>query len=86
MLSALMQKRTVRWGRKTNSMHKMFIANSSGGGVAGTLDSSYYKGQGLRQGIEREYLVVGIVSSLYGEKPNTSAEAERLQRSNGGDI
>lgn len=35
----------------------MLIANSSGGGIAGTLDSSYYKGQGERQGIEREYIV-----------------------------
>ena len=29
-----------------------------GGGIAGTLDSSYYKGQGERQGIEREYIVI----------------------------
>lgn len=35
----------------------VLIANSSGGGIAGTLDSSYYKGQGERQGIEREYIV-----------------------------
>ena len=34
------------------------VYNSSGNGVAGTLDSSYYKGQGLRQGIEREYIVI----------------------------
>ena len=39
-------------------MKKLMIANSSGGGIAGTLDSSYYKGQGERQGIEREYVVV----------------------------
>lgn len=36
----------------------VLIANSSGGGIAGTLDSSYYKGQGERQGIEREYVVI----------------------------
>lgn len=36
----------------------MMLANSSGSGIAGTLDSSYYKGQGERQGIEREYVVV----------------------------
>ena len=36
----------------------VLIINSSGGGVAGTLDSSYYKGQGERQGIEREYVVI----------------------------
>lgn len=36
----------------------MMIANSSGGGIAGTLDSNYHKGCGERQGIEREYLVM----------------------------
>ena len=36
----------------------VLILNSSGGGVAGTLDSSYYKGQGIRQGIEREFVVI----------------------------
>ncbi len=35
------------------------IINSSGDDIAGTLDSSYYKGQGERQGIEREYIVIG---------------------------
>lgn len=34
------------------------VLNSSGDGIAATLDSSYYKGQGLRQGIEREYVVI----------------------------
>ena len=33
------------------------FANSSGGNIAKTLDASYYKGQGFRQGTEREYLV-----------------------------
>ena len=41
-----------------HSVPCVLILNSSGGGVAGTLDGSYYKGQGLRQGIEREYIVV----------------------------
>ena len=36
----------------------VLIANSSGGGIVGTLDSSYYKGCGLRQGIEREFVVI----------------------------
>ena len=35
----------------------MIIANSSGNGITAPLDASYYKGQGMRQGIEREYLV-----------------------------
>ena len=38
-------------------MRKRFI-NSSAQNIAGTLDGNYYKGQGLRQGIEREYIVV----------------------------
>lgn len=33
------------------------VYNSSGGGMSGTLDANYYKGQGLRQGVEREYIV-----------------------------
>lgn len=33
------------------------FANSSGRNIAETLDASYYKGQGFRQGMEREYLV-----------------------------
>lgn len=50
--------------RKADYMRKeitgadcILIANSSGRGIAGTLDGSYFKGQGLRQGIEREYIV-----------------------------
>ena len=36
----------------------MMIANSSGGGIAGTLDSNYFKGCGERQNVEREFVVV----------------------------
>lgn len=36
----------------------LFVLNSSGDGVTAPLDASYYKGQGLRQGIEREYLMI----------------------------
>ena len=39
---------------KTN----VIVINSSGGGVAATLDSNYYKGCGLRQGVEREFVVI----------------------------
>lgn len=35
------------------------MINSSGGGIAGTLDANYYKGQGERQGAEREFVVIG---------------------------
>ena len=34
------------------------MCNSSGNGIAGTLDSSYYKGTGERSGVEREYVAV----------------------------
>ena len=36
----------------------LFVTNSSGEGVAAPLDASYFKGQGLRQGIEREYVLL----------------------------
>lgn len=29
-----------------------------GGGIAGTLDSNYFKGCGERQGVEREFVVI----------------------------
>ena len=35
----------------------LFVANSSGDGIAAPLDASYYKGCGLRQGIEREFVM-----------------------------
>lgn len=34
------------------------IVNSSGGGIAATLDASYYKGPGSRNGKEREFIVI----------------------------
>ena len=37
-------------------MRSKFV-NSSGGGIAETLDASYYKGQGFRQGMEREFIM-----------------------------
>lgn len=44
---------------KSDSDHvPCVVINSSGKDVAGTLDSSYFKGQGERQGIEREYVVI----------------------------
>lgn len=42
--------------KEVNCMRSKFV-NSSGGGITETLDASYYKGQGSRQGVEREYLV-----------------------------
>ena len=34
------------------------IENYSGGGIAATLDASYYKGVGARNGKEREFIVI----------------------------
>ena len=36
------------------------ILNSSGGGCAGTLSASYWKGTGERNGSEREFIVIRI--------------------------
>lgn len=44
------------WEKKTSTL----IINSSGNGIASTLDASYYKGCGLRQGIEREFVVLEV--------------------------
>lgn len=40
------------------SPQQTLVANSSGGGIAGTLDANYFKGQGEREGIEREFIVI----------------------------
>lgn len=45
----------------------LFVTNSSGGGIATTLDSSYYKGCGLRQGIEREYVMMNAYCAGNGQ-------------------
>lgn len=84
--------KTMTSGRNDKSnIPCVFIVNSSGDGVAGTLDSSYYKGQGERQGIEREYIVIGG----HGEQDDTESKfwgdsihyvTTRLQRTDGGDI
>lgn len=36
----------------------VLVINSSGAGIAATLDASYYKGTGSRNGKEREYIVM----------------------------
>lgn len=58
------------------------IANSSGGGIAGTLDSNYWKGQGERAGVEREYIVVDDLpeDSRDTESRWTSGELQRTGR------
>ena len=51
---------------------KMTVYNYSGGGIAGTLDASYYKGPGERMGTEREFV------AIENEKPNRKYIVRRL--------
>lgn len=48
-------------------------------GIAGTLDASYYKGCGERQGIEREIVANGMEGSKYVVRRLTPTECARLQ-------
>ena len=64
-----------------------FVLNSSGDGIVATLDASYYKGCGLRQGIEREFVVMINESipddhgSIVCEQPSRQLHgAGRVQR------
>lgn len=41
------------------------IQNYTGGGIAATLDASYYKGSGARNGKEREFLAVEVEPVVY---------------------
>lgn len=49
---------TLRTGASNEQQPCVLIINSSGGNIAGTLDSYYYLGQGARGGVEREFVVV----------------------------
>ena len=64
-----------------NCMHDpqaVLIAEGINGDKAGTLDSSYYKGCGMRQGVERE--VVAVPQKMrYIVRRLTPLECERLQ-------
>lgn len=57
------------------------VINSSGGGISATLDASYYKGTGSRNGKEREVLAVGNEQSerKYVVRRLTPVECLRLQ-------
>lgn len=52
--------------------HACRYANYTGGGIAATLDASYYKGPGARNGKEREFLAVE------SEKPTRKYIVRRL--------
>ena len=40
----------------------VYAINSNGKHISPPIDASYYKGQGMREGIEREYVVFRRVS------------------------
>lgn len=43
----------------------MIVHNYSGGGIAATLDASYYKGAGSRNGKEREFVAIETDARVY---------------------
>lgn len=64
-------------GNQYVSQDKLIVVfeNSSGGGIAGTLDASYYKGTGSRNGNEREVVCMGNgqVNELNGDMSKAGA-------------
>ena len=59
----------------------ILVENSSGGGIAATLDASYYKGSGSRNGKEREYVIMDSdkPQRKYIVRRLTPIECARLQ-------
>lgn len=58
----------------------MILENYSGNGIAATLDASYYKGPGARNGKEREFLIEnGKPPRKYIVRRLTPTECGRLQ-------
>lgn len=57
------------------------FSNYTGGGISATLDASYYKGPGARNGKEREFLAVetGDKQRKYIVRRLTPTECARLQ-------
>lgn len=47
-----------------------YAGNSSGNDLAGTLDASYYKGVGTRNGKEREFVVIAVDRSAFNQGEN----------------
>jgi site-specific DNA-cytosine methylase len=70
---------TVRAGRSERDGAR--IQNYTGGGIAATLDASYYKGSGARNGKEREFLAVEVnqAQRKYIVRRLTPLECVRLQ-------
>ena len=58
--SGKVQTLTGRMGTGGGNVPMIMEPVFSSGDVAGTLDASYYKGCGMRQGVEREYVAVPV--------------------------
>ena len=54
------------------------VCNSSGDGISAPIDASYYKGQGLRQGIEREYVAMKAYATGNGQLANSVISDETV--------
>ena len=52
----------------------LYVMNSSGEDIATTLDSCYYKGCGLREGIEREYVMMKAYATGNGQLDNSTID------------
>lgn len=58
-------------GAAVTEAKDLYVANSSGDDIAAPLDASYFKGQGLRQGIEREYVMMKPYVTGNGQLANS---------------
>lgn len=76
ILETALKQQIERWekyGTKNqggNIILEKFITNSSGDNIVGTLDASYYKGVGERNGKEREFLVISIDRAAFNQGEN----------------
>lgn len=64
----------LKAGAAGTEVKDLFVANSSGDSIAAPLDASYYKGCGLRQGIEREYVMMKAYCAGNGQLDQVQLE------------
>ena len=55
-----------------------YLINSSGDSIAATIDASYYKGCGLRQGVEREFVAMNYFTKQTHSTYTTESAASSL--------
>jgi len=79
-LSATLQAKN-EGGFSLNFVNPVVYKNSTGDGISPTLDASYYKGPGARNGKEREFLAIENDKPLrkYIVRRLTPTECARLQ-------